>query len=130
MSTPLHHLHIALAQGTRKRAAVSADIGPHIRIRLDGGTDAEKAAAVLRLAVLWNMHEGIPTPVLESGAVRHFYDAVQALLDVAREHPALLPAVVKTEAAWSAITIEPTKDGRRAECNCSERADGSDVHPD
>jgi len=124
--TPLHHLHAEPAKGTKGRAAVSLDIGLGLRVRLDGGDDEQKTETIRRMAQLWNMHEGIPTAVLESGAIRNFYDAVQALLDRTESQPidfaALLAAAQEVAAKWSAITIEATPEGRRAECRCSEAA--------
>ena len=123
--TPLHHLHAEPAGEKSKRGAVSFDIGHDIRVRLDGGTDAQKLEAVRRLAWLWNSHEGIPTEVLERGVVREFYDAVQAMLDAADaesiDFATLLERARKVGATWEAITIELTEDGRRAACPCSER---------
>ena len=117
-----HHLHAAPAGSGSKRGAVSFDIGRNVRVRLDGGTDKEKVAYVYRLCFLWNMHEGIPIEVLESGAIRKFNDAVQALLDaVPADRPSVSKAAKAVEKAWDAIKIEYTKDGRRADCSCSER---------
>ena len=121
----LHHLHAAMAGGTKQRAAVSLDIGSVARVRLDCGKDDMKPLIARRIAVLWNMHEGIPTEVLEAGAVRAFYSAVQALCDRLSEpqvdFAAALAAAKEVEAKWSAITIEPCN-GKRADCSCSEAA--------
>jgi hypothetical protein len=114
------------AKGTKGRAGVSADIGSLIRVRLDGGNTQQKVDTIKRLVVLWNMHEGIPTGVLEAGAVRAFYDATQALVDAldaeSVDFAAVLEASRVVSAKWAAITIELTPDGRRAECSCSEAA--------
>ena len=120
----LHHLHAELARGTKQRAAVSFDIGDAARVRLDGTKDADKVAIARRLTVLWNMHEGIPTEVLEGGAVREFYDAVEELVQVVRKgsRTEWLAAAASVEAKWTAITIEPTAKGKRADCSCSEDA--------
>lgn len=117
-----HHLHAAPAGGSKKRGSVSFDIGKNVRVRLDGGTDAEKVAYVYRLCFLWNMHEGIPIEVLESGAIRKFNDAVESLLFAVNNNtPNLKPAARAVEEAWDRIRIEYTKDGRRADCSCSEK---------
>ena len=122
-----HHLHAAPAGGG-KRGSVSFDIGKNVRVRMDGGTDKEKIAFVYRLCFLWNMHEGIPIEVLESGAVRALFDEVQSLIDKVM----CLPKTAKyssyrkqaeaTSKAWDAIKIEYLKDGRRADCSCSEKS--------
>lgn len=122
----LHHLHAQLASGTKARAPVSMDIGLDVRVRLDGGEDARKTEIVRRLTVLWNMHEGIPTAVLEAGAIRQFYDATNALCGLLAADPldfaAVLSAAQEVERKWGAITIEPTCHGKRAHCGCSEAA--------
>jgi hypothetical protein len=117
-----HHLHAAPA-GSSKRGSVSFDIGRNVRVRMDGGTDKEKVAYVHRLCFLWNMHEGIPIDVLESGAIRKFNDAVQGRLDAVATgtHSETSRAAKAVEKAWDEIKIEYTKDGRRADCSCSEK---------
>lgn len=119
-----HHVHAALSGGTKARAPVSLDIGRDCRVRLDCGDDSAKPTIARRLAVVWNMHEGIPTEVLEAGAVRRFYDAVGDLLRaLATTRDLEIKARVGTVvSAWESIAIEPTADGRRAECACSEIA--------
>lgn len=122
--TPLHHMHAALAGAGSKRGAVSADIGQGIRVRLDGGTDDQKREAILRLVLLWNMHDAIPTTELERGAVREFYDSVQVLLEVIKEAnapPATAEAAAAVSKAWESIKLELTADGRRADCPCAEQ---------
>ena len=123
--TPLHHLHAAPAGAMSKRGSVSFDIG-EMRLRIEGGDDEQKRDLVRRAVHVWNQHEGIPTSVLEAGAVRAFYDAVQALLNLAFaesiDFAALLAAARTVESRWGGITIELTKDGRRAECPCTESA--------
>lgn len=118
-----HHLHAAPAGGSKTRGPVSFDIGRNVRVRLDGGTDKEKVAFVYRLCFLWNMHEGIPIEVLEAGAIRKFNDAVQKLLDAVATgtHSETSKAAKAVEKAWDNIKIEYTKDGRRADCSCSEK---------
>jgi len=121
-----HHLHAA-PTGGGKRGSVSFDIGKSVRVRMDGGTDKEKVAFVYRLCFLWNMHEGIPIDVLESGAVRKLFDEVQSLIDKVM----CLPKTAKYSSyrkqaeaaskAWDALKIDYMKDGRRANCSCSER---------
>ena len=116
-------MHASLAGGTKSRAAVSFDIGRDTRVRLDTSRE-DKTEICTRLVVLWNMHEGIPTSVLESGAIRAFYDAVQPLVDALKYHEDLeLRARGATVvAAWERITVEATDDGKRAHCDCSEAA--------
>jgi len=123
-----HHIHAAPTDGG-KRGAVSFDLGLDVRVRMDGGTTEEKVAYVRRFCFLWNMHEGIPIEVLESGAVRTLFDETQKLIDVVL----CLPKMAKysryrkqaeaVSKAWDAIKIEYTKDGRRADCSCSEKND-------
>jgi hypothetical protein len=119
----LHHLHAGLAGGTKGRGAVSLDIGPNVRVRLDTSRE-DKTAIVTRIATLWNMHEGIATETLASGAVRKFYDAVEALTAALRTSGDLeaRARAATVEAAWEAIAIERTADGKRAHCDCSEAA--------
>jgi hypothetical protein len=69
-----------------------------------------------RLVFAWNMSEGIPTPVLEAGAVRDMWAAAAALLE-ALEAPAWDFAQVQAAAraarvAFDAVTIELTPEGR------------------
>ena len=118
-----HHMHAGLAGHTKSRGAVSLDIGRDTRVRLDTSRE-DKTEICTRIAVLWNMHEGIPTSVLESGAIRAFYDAAQPLLESLKHHGDLeLRARAATvSAAWERITVEPTEDGKRAHCDCSEAA--------
>lgn len=122
--TPLHHLHAEAAQGNKKRAPVSLDIGLSSRVRLDGPEEV-KPEIIKRLELLWNMHEGIPTDVLESGAIRHFYDTTNTLCSLLAADPldfaAVLTAAREVEAKWAAITIESCN-GKRAACGCSEVA--------
>jgi hypothetical protein len=119
----LHHLHAGLAGAGSKRGAVSLDIGSDIRVRLDTGRE-DKTAIVERIAQLWNMNEGIATETLASGVVRKFYDAVQELVDAVRTNGDLEIRArgATVEAAWAAIAIEYTADGKRAHCDCSEAA--------
>lgn len=127
----LHHLHAAPAS-----SGMSFDLGPLARVRYDGGDATDKRDITQRLAVLWNMHEGIPTEVLEAGRVREFYDAVHELVtevnaavevvgDINVEATQLKQLAEKVSKAWEAITIEPTADGRRANCKCSEKVEVS-----
>lgn len=105
---------------------MSLDIGKSLRVRFDGADRDEKKLAVERIVLLWNMHEGIPTPVLASGAVRKFYDAVRSLLEsIEHGEKNLFTADTISKAAtaskaWEAIEIEYTSKGRRADCECSE----------
>lgn len=107
----LHHIHAAPA-----KSDISMDIGS-VRIRLDGGDWKTKKSVIHRLAFLWNMHDGIPMDVLESGAIRKFNDTVQEMIDA---FPKTKEAK-KVSKAWDAIRIEYTKDGRRAHCDCAEK---------
>lgn len=114
-----HHIHAA-PSADKNDAPVSFDVGP-ARVRLEGGTRDERAEIVRRAVVTWNMHEGIPTDVLEEGRVRAFYDAVQALLNCLEASHWEGVEARRVRQAWEAVTIEFTADGRRAECECSEK---------
>lgn len=126
--TPLHHLHAAASQTTGARAAVSFDIGPDMRVRLDAGDASAKPEAIRRLVLLWNMHEGIPTDVLEAGAIRQVFDAfgeLLAQLEADHGHSVLFSSRVLQHAkaavkAWEAVQVDHTPDGHRAACDCSE----------
>jgi hypothetical protein len=85
-----------------------------------------------RLVFARNMSEGIPTPVLEAGAVRDMWAAAAALLE-ALEAPAWDFAQVQAAAraarvAFDAVTIELTPEGRPHACaQCiAEEAAGVD----
>ncbi len=122
-----HHEHAAPSKAVKGRAPVSCDIGPTnggVRVRLDGTSDVTKGDVIRRLVFLWNMHEGIPIEVLEAGAVRSFYNSVHALIDAFDKGTpgAAFEAVAAVKAAWAAIAVEPTADGKRANCPCSEKA--------
>lgn len=98
----LHHIHAA-PQATR----VEFDHHPvHITWRGDGGTLPLKREMARRLAVCWNVLEGIPTEALESGMLREVFDAIAAGdLDRAQR------AAAKVDAA-----IDLTEDGKQHAC--------------
>jgi hypothetical protein len=76
------------------------------------------------------MHEGIPIDVLESGAVRKLFDEMQRLIDLTlclpktRKYSAIRKQAAEVSKAWDGIRIDYLRDGRRADCSCSEKNDG------
>lgn len=130
----LHHIHMALADGTKNTRAVSADI-EDFRIRLEGGArDRDRRADVIeRICWLWNAHDGIPTESFKTGRVRQHSDAELELLEVIermRQSPAhglpgeVIEAAEKLRAARITNDIDWTADGRRTTCEAPACADG------
>jgi hypothetical protein len=97
----LHHIH-ASPQATR----VEFDQPVEIIWRGDGGSLPRKRDMARRLAVCWNVLEGIPTEALESGMLREVFEAIDAG-DIRRARRA---------AAVVDASIELTADGRAHRC--------------
>lgn len=79
----LHRIHAAPAAG---KGGCSFDLGG-IRWRGDGGAPTpegqeRKRAMAYRLAVCWNVIEGIPTEDLEAGILRDVFDAAERLVAI------------------------------------------------
>jgi hypothetical protein len=71
----LHHLHAA-AQATRVEFH---GIRPAMIWRADGNASLEiKGRTARRLAVCWNVLEGIPTEALETGMLLEVFEAIAA----------------------------------------------------
>lgn len=105
----LHHVHAA-PQATR----VEFDQPVAVTWRGDGGSIPLKRDMARRLAVCWNVLEGIPTGALEGGALREVFDALEAG-DLARAQRA---------AQLVQASVELTADGRQHACDsCRDQAE-------
>ena len=72
----LHKVHAA---HDRKAKSLRVDVGD-VAWRGESGAHAVKAAMALRLAVCWNVCEGIQTDKLEAGVLLDYYVAVDRLI--------------------------------------------------
>jgi hypothetical protein len=87
----LHHLH-ASPQASR----VEFKQPVSITWRGDGGTLPRKRDMARRLAVCWNVLEGIPTEALESGMLLEVFEAIDAGdIERARRAVAVVDAVIE-----------------------------------
>jgi len=101
----LHHVH-ASPQASRVEFAQPVEI----TWRGDGGSLPCKRDMARRLAVCWNVLEGIPTEALESGMLREVFEAIDAG-DIKRAQRA---------AAVVDASIELTADGKVHCCKSSK----------
>lgn len=78
----LHRHHLAHdAKGTGWRVDLGHAASIRIETQAGSMTNATKKAIALRVAVCWNVLEGIPTDELLGGAVRKCYEAARTLCD-------------------------------------------------
>jgi hypothetical protein len=78
-SARLHRIHAAPASGQGGR---SFDLGGYRWRPTEAGKDSEDARAIAhRLALCWNLCEGIRTETLEAGALRKEADATAELVE-------------------------------------------------
>lgn len=102
-ATKLHHLH-ASPQASRVEFHGSR---PAMIWRADGNASLElKRLTARRLAVCWNVLEGIPTAALETGMLLEVFEAIAAG-DLARAQRA---------AAQVEASVELTEDGKQHAC--------------
>jgi hypothetical protein len=107
----LHRIHAAPISGV---GGCSLDIGP-TRWRGEGGSMDERRAQSFRLSLAWNLLEGMPTDAAESGAIRDYYEAVDALLVAIGTDPAYQDAVARVRDAWDRHDMDVTG-GRLHDC--------------
>lgn len=108
----LHRIH-AHPQATR----VELD-DVHMTWRGEGGDPSLKAAIAYRLALCWNLCEGIPNADLADGVIREVFEAVRAG-DLAQAQALI---------TWQDDGLDET-DGRLHDCvSCLKRAADSDDH--
>jgi hypothetical protein len=107
----LHHIHAA-----PRASRVEFDDLDRMAWRGEGGGLPIKREVARRLAVCWNVLEGIPTEALESGSLREMFEALAAGdLDRARR------AAPQVEDA-----VELTEDGYPHACKaCGDDAPGA-----
>ena len=72
----LHRIHVS-PQATRVQISGTAGVGSQTW-RGEGGDGAAKQAIAYRLALCWNVLEGIPSAALEAGLVRDLCTLIEA----------------------------------------------------
>jgi len=123
--SPLHRLHAAPALG---RGGRSFDLAGW-RWRPDGAPDHEERNprdVAFRLALCWNLCEGIPTEVLENGWFRLQAEAIDVLLKAAGEDRLTSAHVDKLrdlrDQIDAAVAAANPGDGTLSDCEaCEER---------
>jgi hypothetical protein len=122
LTDELHKVH---AGHDVKTKSVRVDIGS-VAWRGEGGSDRErKAAMALRLAVCWNICEGIPTARLLDGVVLDYYVAVDKLLAALGEQQLFHDAAKVAELARCATAVKQAQEAIGVEhfrCQACERA--------
>lgn len=115
----LHRLHAAPCL-----TGCSLDIGP-VRWRpADGGTWDEKTAQAHRLALVWNLCEGLPTAALEAGHLARQADALEALLEAWASGEDLVPHVAALNALRDSVQDSfDVTEGRLHDCESCLAAD-------
>lgn len=125
----LHRHHLAHdPKGTGWRV----DLGHAASIRIEaqaGALDrATKKALAYRIAVCWNVLEGIPTDDLMGGAVRNAFEAARSMCDALEKGAPdkALEALRAFRAADKALAAVETD----VDCDCAEHAPAEDVAGD
>lgn len=120
----LHRIHLGHdPEGKGWRVDVNGLEGGNWRYEGQGGGDVRKAMA-LRIAVTWNVCEGIPTQALLAGVVRDFYETARSLAALLERGIAkqeltadeLQPFLKRLREADKAHAITGV------DCNCSEHS--------
>ena len=117
----LHQHHLSYdAKGTGWRV----DLGHAASIRIETGNEmssAVKRAIALRLAVCWNILEGIPTAALLDGAVADGFEAGRQLCDEIEQGAATAwPALRKLAAAFRDADHQLAEATTDVKCGCTK----------
>lgn len=97
------------------------DLPEGMSVRMEGGTKELRQAAALRLAVCWNLMEGLPTERLLAGVVGDFYkkaDELTALLAKGTPSYKRLKTVAKELRA-----LDEAHGFDRIDCDCLAQQD-------
>lgn len=127
-SADLSRLHRVHAEPSADGNSFDID---NVRWRGDGGDFKTKKAMAYRLALAWNLLEGIETSVAESGAIRDLYVVVDDIVEWLDKNIATTDSVLTTllqalKKASDGVKVDLT-DGRLHDCkSCISRSEHDD----